>query len=419
MGWAKEQMIIAQDRGWSSVDKLVCAKCVDDDDLKKLIPESTEDAEDECSYCGARPAAPVDALMEAIDRGIRSEWSDTKNEGLSKEALEVFEATDTYDLIHELEISQDEALVQDLIDSYGGQGTDQWVRKDFWRVDRATMWLDGWQAFSNVVKNESRFVFLIDPKAQQDYGDDYIPPGKFLERLGGLVARLGLIRPLPAGTAFHRARVHDSTVTVNLPEGLAAPMPEQARFANRMSPVGIPMFYGALDCATCLAELGYAAERSSDACTVGIFKTAREFSILDLTKIPPVPGMFEPNEHLASQRANLIFLRGFQEDISKPVEKDDRAHVEYVPTQIVTEFFRRVVKDAHGEPVRGILYPSAQFGGGTSCVLFFENHETCSVHPDWENKHVELLTGDGSFKWWLGLDTSTVETLPTVALKTS
>jgi hypothetical protein len=412
MGWAKEQMIIEQDRGWSSIDKQVCAGCISDDDLRQVIQDAPED--EPCSYCGQQPSAPVDTLMEAIDAGIRSEWSVAADSNLYWDGREGgyqgVDVSDSYDLIHDLGISENEELIQDLVDAYVAQAT-EWVRTDFWRVDRATMWLDAWQAFSNVVKHESRFVFLLDPKAQQDYGDDYIPPGRFLERLGELVAELRLIRRLPAGTEFYRARVHDPTVAVKLPEGLAAPMRGQARFANRMSPVGIPMFYGASDRETCLAELGYAPPQTNEACTAGVFKTAREFSVLDLTKIPPVPGMFEPNEELAAQRPTLVFLQGFQRDISKPIVKDDRAHVEYVPTQIVTEFFRRVSKDENGEPVRGILYPSAQRAGGTACVLFFENEGTCSIHPGWEDERDEVLAGTAPHSWWLGLEIDSVETL--------
>jgi hypothetical protein len=37
---------------------------------------------------------------------------------------------------------------------------------------------------------------------------------------------------------------------------------------------------------------------------------------------------------------------------------------EYVPTQVVAEYFRRVFEDNTGNPVEGILYDSSQLDGG-------------------------------------------------------
>jgi hypothetical protein len=49
----------------------------------------------------------------------------------------------------------------------------------------------------------------------------------------------------------------------------------------------------------------------------------------------PFPSLFdEQRRHL---RAGLSFLHDFAADLAKPIEKDGREHIEYVPTQIVTE----------------------------------------------------------------------------------
>ena len=61
----------------------------------------------------------------------------------------------------------------------------------------------------------------------------------------------------------------------------------------------------------------------------------------------------------------------FVRDFVQAVEKDGREHIEYVPTQVVTEYFRRVFRDTDGEPIRGIIYPSSRHEGGKSYVLFF------------------------------------------------
>ena len=43
-------------------------------------------------------------------------------------------------------------------------------------------------------------------------------------------------------------------------------------------------------------------------------------------------------------RRALTFLHHVAEQMSQPVARDDRVHVDYVPTQIVTEFLRSRVR---------------------------------------------------------------------------
>ena len=62
-------------------------------------------------------------------------------------------------------------------------------------------------------------------------------------------------------------------------------------------------------------------------------------------------------------------MGGFIEDFRKPVEKDGREHINYVPTQIVTEYFRSVVKIGGGT-VDGVRYRSSRRKDGICCVLF-------------------------------------------------
>ena len=49
---------------------------------------------------------------------------------------------------------------------------------------------------------------------------------------------------------------------------------------------------------------------------------------------------------------------------------DGGEHIEYVPTQILTEHFRKEVAALDGSPLDGIVYPSARRRGGKSLVVF-------------------------------------------------
>jgi hypothetical protein len=120
MGYAKQTMIEAQDRGWTSLDRMVCADCLSDEDLKEIVRSHSEDAP--CSYCGKSPSAPFDGLMEAINAGVRTEWQDANSAGLFWDSEEGgwqgVDVTDTYDLFHyEIDAVENEKLRQDVINS--------------------------------------------------------------------------------------------------------------------------------------------------------------------------------------------------------------------------------------------------------------------------------------------------------------
>jgi hypothetical protein len=142
-----------------------------------------------------------------------------------------------------------------------------------------------------------------------------------------------------------------------------------------MSPAGIPMFYGALDEQTAIAETVPGKLEAGKIVNVGAFITLEEFSVLDLTNLQPVPSLFSNQRHL---RPILRFLHSFVRDLSKPIKKDGRVHIEYVPSQIVTEYFRYSFELYDNQPIRGILYPSSRASGGTASVLFFPR-EACGV----------------------------------------
>ncbi len=73
-------------------------------------------------------------------------------------------------------------------------------------------------------------------------------------------------------------------------------------------------------------------------------------------------------------RSPLLFLHGFRRDITKPIERDGREHIEYVPTQVVTEYLRLVYRlpEEDAPSLDGLVFTSAR-SGGKSVVLFLDN----------------------------------------------
>lgn len=131
------------------------------------------------------------------------------------------------------------------------------------------------------------------------------------------------------------------------------------------------MFYGAYDLDTAIKETYEEVEEDKKA-VCGIFKPTRELNFVDLTEVY-IPSLFdEQNQH---NRVNAMFLYDFVKDFTKPIERNDRAHVDYVPTQIVTEFFRHIFKAEDNKGIDGVIYPSTKNDGAKALVVFADSDQ--------------------------------------------
>ena len=76
---------------------------------------------------------------------------------------------------------------------------------------------------------------------------------------------------------------------------------------------------------------------------------------------------------------------------------DCREHTEYVPTQILTEYFRERVKGSDGSALNRIVYPSARRRGGRSVVVFASQED---LDPDgmWGDEEPLLNLDPSSIK---------------------
>ena len=164
------------------------------------------------------------------------------------------------------------------------------------------------------------------------------------------------------------------------------PPPLYKATSSRMSPAGIPMFYGALDEATVLAE----TPKKKPYITVAKYHTLVNLNILDLTELPPVPCIFD--SHTRHQRTEVQFLHSFVENISKPISKNGAEHIDYVPTQIVTEYFKCLFKTRTRRRINGIFYPSSLRKGGKCCVLFLDINKCTQDRKELKNKIIMLDT---------------------------
>jgi hypothetical protein len=390
MGYVKSQAELQAARGYGSSGKSVCPDHVDDNVLKQLIADYASDAS--CSYCSvsgtedAPVAAAFDDFMDLFMVGVRHRYGRADDEAVPRDEGEYVGAT-TYDSDEVAEDVFHEALddypdrTQDdlLVDILSVMNPDTWVAHNWQWLSDGERLAYGWDSFKELVKHRTRFLFIRWPK-RQPYDPDEMSPLELFESLVALLNDLpGTTRDIDIDTPLFRGRMYLEKPALNdLNAKELGSTPVDKAGANRMSPAGISMFYGATDIDTAVAEVG--AHSSYSWAAVGEFRTVHRLRVLDLTHLPALPSIFDPDVRSASRYEQVAFLRGFVNDLTLPVVLDGREHVEYVPTQVFTEYLRYTFPD----PIDGLRFPSTQ-GPGHNVVLFFDPSfcaDDSNVGPD-------------------------------------
>jgi hypothetical protein len=119
-----------------------------------------------------------------------------------------------------------------------------------------------------------------------------------------------------------------------------------------------------------------------------IFKSyAKDFTVYYVGRKPNLPVGYTMRD-MSEDYATMI-----KEELGEPIKKDSRVHIEYVPTQVFTEYVKYLYADDEEMPVQGIVYPSARIRGGVSVVLFYENKDCFDINdPNSGEKHLQLMT---------------------------
>jgi hypothetical protein len=384
VGFWKNRQIAQDEMGFAAPPGCyVCDRHVDDYALEALIDEKA--SESECSFCDRRAdeaiAADTDLVLEHIARSLEHEWTDPVNVLFydsedDQWAGAVFDFEEVLGEEGEWPFSGD-SFETFVLDAFRDS---TWTGRDPAALGENEALQFSWRGFKDTVKHEARFLFvLLDEHDDENASEPGWPlrlGGAMLRELGDLINRYGLVADIPEGTQLHRIRVHGVDEHPTTAKALGTP-PSQFARQSRMSPAGIPMFYGATDIETASAETMTADVKAA---TKATFSTTRVARIVDLDRLPAVPSFFDLSEGAIQNRPSLGFLDGFRHDVSAQIERDDRIHIEYVPTQVVCEYLRHLFRDQDGHPVDGLAWESAQYKGGRNLVLFARN-EQC-LEPD-------------------------------------
>jgi hypothetical protein len=350
-------------------DTFVCVDCFDDPGLKAFVEGEAQGKA--CTYCGAVADEPIAAplvdvllyIKECLDREY--DVAENKLPYESAEGGYIGDVWSTQELLDahlggELPNDEDGELMDALCD---GLGDRVWCRRHPFSLTDDERLNFSWDKFCDLVKHRRHYFFL----REGGKGDELYSPLTLLRELATWCEKFDLVKTLPLGISLFRARFQSPGQPLSTAADLGPPPEEKATMSNRMSPPGIVMFYVSDNPETALREI---AKCPGDF-VIGEFKTRRHAKILDLADVPPVPSIFEsiPDSLEYDPRPPAIFLNYFATELSKPIARDDHVHVEYIPTQIITEYFRtEFLHDGAG--IDGIRYRSARHSGHCSLVVF-------------------------------------------------
>lgn len=250
--------------------------------------------------------------------------------------------------------------------------------KQWFEDDTRDQFTYSWEQFAGTVRHEARFVFIANARP----GGENEPPARLARFLEGLLGyadrRTHMLHTLPPLTKLYRGRMTDDAAKLRAEvekspaEKLGAAPPDRAA-AGRMSGEGVPLFYGADNVHTAVAEI--ALHSPYDHAVIGEFVTHRPITILDFTRNPKVPSIFDLDHQ--DRRMFAEFVDDFVSAITRPVILDGRERVDYLPTQVVTEYLRWVPS----KRIDGIAFPSRADSRGKNVVLFTGQDEDVVTDP--------------------------------------
>lgn len=386
MGVAKRMLEEEQSRLYHTSGDAVCASCFDDSGIKKFIEQHVKHKR--CSICkrGARKAiaASADGLLEFFLAEVLKHYQNA-------EGSAPYDSEDGRWLVPTWTMRE---IVFQELEQIAGQRTLKWLYQQLkddivyckreWQIMTPGEGLAfGWQQFSEAVKHETRFLFFNDGPEEEGPEPFLVSPGRMLEELGEVIVTCGLIRTINRGQKIFRARGHKHGSAFTDPVDLGPPPEKFARSAGRMNAPGIVVMYAAFERDTAIAE---ATSNGSDL-SVATFELLRQVRVVDLTKIPATPSIFGEGP-----RESLGFLHQFAADVSQPFNPDVEIHIEYTPTQVVSEYLRHRLHDTEGRCVGGVVYDSAKRAGATNIALFVGSEHVEGVHSPWWRTKEPLLT---------------------------
>lgn len=349
-----------------NANQIVCSQHIDNKYIKRYIQKNGFTGK--CEYCGKTlKVIELSEVLKLIVIGINYLFDDPNNTKFVNHDAEYNLDGDNflfYDIWYEdylgLSINNDR-LSEEI---YSCLNNDQlYCHKDEYGSHQE--YLENiWENFKKVVKYNARFVFyykkIFAPRFEVD-------PVTILDQVQHYIIKFNLFITIPKNKKLYRCRQYANKAEMKSKKDLASTPIEFAKVNGRMNPVGISMFYCSMEKELTIKEVVDYTDFKRPFYSIGFFKNIKEIKLIDLTKIPDMPSIFDDKKNKDIEV--LGFMKGFIDDITAPISTND-SMIEYIPTQIVTEYIRYNPQ----LNVDGIIYPSSKSKTSHNIVLFY-NHD--------------------------------------------
>lgn len=352
-----------------NLNKHICCDCITDEVLSREIQKKA--VKRLCSYCGQTlDVIGLGDFANRVHEAISAHFESTLGEQFD------FWSQDGDPVEHVIsEIAGlKEEIADDIAEYLSGRfayesakdgvenpyGSDAYYRE---RNPNTLAFRYNWADFCEEIRFRERF---FPDNANSVLNMIFADLGTLRTRDGRPIIRE--VAPGDNGIEIWRARIAESQEELKeileTPARQLGPPPSAKAASGRMNPRGIPVFYGALDKETCIAEV-----RPRVGCHVvsGKFDLIKPVRLLDLGALSEVYGngsYFDPNYDSIKGRA--AFLRNLVEEITRPIGPQE-AESEYLPTQVVASYLAKRSTPSFD----GMIFPSSQVAeSGQNLVLF-------------------------------------------------
>lgn len=391
MGGVKNEWIEAESRGYRLPDeKYICASHFDDIYLKEYIKEFSSLGI--CDYCGkSKLVVDLRDFIEYVAGKITEHFTHFDNGGLplangffddddesipglqrvgcfvAPSSAETFESTKELLFVIDL-ISDNDDLNNDIEDCFMW---DEWIQASPFVLTKRQELSFMWETFSRMIKHEQRFTFF----KREEFAKDSISKDNglmdILSELGEKITKHKLYKTLNKDEILYRCRFIGEGEVVDTFEKITSP-PDNIAKQSRMSPAGISMFYGAFDKDTAILESSPLGDGLGTH-IVGKFAIKKELRVLDLTSLP-IQSFWITNDW-----EEIAFLHSFNREITKPIDRKGSIHIEYIPSQVFTEYLRCIYKTSDGFNINGIIYGSSLSLKEKNIVLFYNQKSSKEI----------------------------------------
>lgn len=361
-------------------DKFVCLNCIRNINkyfrCRDLIRRDRE-----CNYCNiVSNTIPVQALIDRLESHIAKNYE--REECLDCDGNNVGE--DLFDILDEILGEEDvcEALRRDIMDCFNVS--------DKYKINNSVENLDinneneVWREIVFKSKMMNPYLALLEKKSNDHYKTDIL---NFASCFYGLCRRYNIIRELPEGAVYYRARNVDVSECKrrNLfnSQNIGAAPGKFVKHGTRMAPAGIGYFYASEDKQCAVEESQNHTDNTLS--IIGKWKTSCKLIILDTVYFPNTGKMikdmnfcsvFKKDEYYFN---NILgYMKSFASDVSKSIDNDVH-ELEYRPTQMMCAYLM-------SKGVRGILYESSKIRGKINFCGFWD----C----DNQDKFIELVDSE-------------------------